>query len=468
MSSDSIPSAPENGVTFAQLDLIEPIQRALREKKYVVPTPIQAQAIPVLLAGSDLIGCAQTGTGKTAAFALPILQRLSLSRQRARPRCPKALILSPTRELTAQIGESFATYGRHLDLRHTVVFGGVGQQPQVSRLKQGVEILVATPGRMLDLCQQGYLSLQDVEIFVLDEADRMLDMGFITDVKKTIRMLPRNRQSLLFSATMPEAIRELTTTLLHEPKRIEVTPVASTAERVEQRVCIVSHADKPTMLMHLLETYNEGLVLVFSRTKHGANRIAERLIKSGVRANAIHGNKTQGARERALKDFRTGRARVLVATDIASRGIDVKGVELVVNFDLPEETEAYVHRIGRTARAGADGLAYSFCEPNEYREWIRIERLIRQSVPVYTDHPLCQPAPAKHQHQDKPKAQAQQKRPARPQHPRKPQRHEHSARPQHSAPAAEGAPAPEGHGHSKPKFAPRPARRNKRPPTNRY
>jgi ATP-dependent RNA helicase RhlE len=376
-------------VTFASLNLNAPILRALVDKAYLRPSPIQAQAIPPLLEGRDLIGCAQTGTGKTAAFALPILQRLTARPQPRAPRRPRALILTPTRELAAQIDESFANYGRHLPLRHTVIFGGVGEQPQIRALAAGVEIVVATPGRLLDLMEQGHALLDRVEIFVLDEGDRMLDMGFAPDVTRIIARLPARRQSLLFSATMPDAIRQLAQRFLHDPVRIEVTPVASTVDSVEQRVCHVDRRDKHRLLVHTLSRHRDGLALVFSRTKHGANRLADNLDRDGIPAAAIHGNKSQGARQRALEDFRTGRTRVLVATDIAARGIDVKGIALVVNFDIPNEPEAYVHRIGRTARMGASGLALSFCDPSE-RAWLRdIQRLIRLNIPVHTDHPFA-------------------------------------------------------------------------------
>jgi ATP-dependent RNA helicase RhlE len=376
-------------ITFASLNLAAPILRALVEKAYTHPSPIQAQAIPALLEGRDLIGCAQTGSGKTAAFALPILQRLAARPLPPTSRRPRALILTPTRELAAQIGENIALYGRHLTLRHTVIFGGVGEHPQIKALTAGVDIVVATPGRLLDLMERGYVALDRVEIFVLDEADRMLDMGFAPDVKRIIARLPPRRQSLLFSATMPEEIRDMANRLLRDPVRVDVAPAATTVESVEQRVCHVQRSDKHRLLVHTLQKHPKELVLVFSRTKHGANRIADNLERDGIQAAAIHGNKSQGARQRALEDFRAGRTRVLVATDIAARGIDVKGIALVVNFDIPEEPEAYVHRIGRTARMGAKGLAFSFCDPSENSSWRDILRLIRQTVPVYADHPFA-------------------------------------------------------------------------------
>jgi ATP-dependent RNA helicase RhlE len=351
--------------TFASLALAEPIQRALIEKNYTTPSPIQAQAIPYLLAGRDLIGCAQTGTGKTAAFALPILHLLSAQARPAVSQRPRALILTPTRELAAQITQNFDAYGKQLNLRYLVLFGGVGQTPQVQKLKRGVDILVATPGRLLDLYSQRHVSFDKVEIFVLDEADRMLDMGFVHDVKKVMALLPARRQSLLFSATMPPAIQELADRLLRDPVRVEVSPIASTAERIQQHICYVERNDKRMLLAHFLEEHPAGLVLVFVKMKHGANRLVEQLAKMGIGAEAIHGNKSQGARERALENFRSGRTRVLIATDIAARGIDVKGITLVVNYDIPNEPESYVHRIGRTARAGAEGLALAFCDSSE-------------------------------------------------------------------------------------------------------
>ena len=379
----------ESSVTFTSLNLAEPLLRALAEKNYTHPSPIQAQAIPHLLQGRDLFGCAQTGTGKTAAFALPILQLLDARPKQRVPGRPRVLILTPTRELAAQIGDNIALYGKNLRLKHAVIFGGVGQQPQVDRLAGGLDIVVATPGRLLDLMGQGAIHLDQIEIFVLDEADRMLDMGFAPDVRRVIQRLPQKRQSLLFSATMPQEIRDIAARLLRDPISIEVTPVATTAERIDQRIMHVDGANKHRLLVHVLEKHRDGLVLVFSRTKHGANRLVQKLDRDGIPAAAIHGNKSQGARTRALDDFRNGRTRVLIATDIAARGIDVKGIGLVVNFDLPNEPEAYVHRIGRTARAGADGLAISFCSPDE-REYLRdIQRLIRQDIPVHPDHPFA-------------------------------------------------------------------------------
>jgi ATP-dependent RNA helicase RhlE len=387
------PSAPAaaadaSTIHFSNLALIEPLQRALRDKNYTTPSPIQAKSIPFLLQGRDLIGIAQTGTGKTAAFALPILQRLAAHPAPVAPRRPRALILAPTRELAAQIGQSFSAYGKHLRLTNTVIFGGVGQHPQVQALGRGVDILVATPGRLQDLIQQRHVMLDHVEVFVLDEADRMLDLGFVHEIKRIITKLPPKRQSLLFSATMPVAIQELVATLVHNPARVEVTPVATTAERIDQQVAFVNRGDKIRLLAHLVNEHPKGLVLTFVRMKHMANKLVEQLAKSGIQAEAIHGNKSQGARTRALENFRSGRSRVLVATDIAARGIDVKGIELVVNYDLPEEPESYVHRIGRTARAGLDGKAIAFCDSSERDLLRQVERLIRRPIPVLKGHPF--------------------------------------------------------------------------------
>ncbi len=373
---------------FSDLGLAEPIQRALNARNHTTPTPIQARAIPELLKGRDVLGIAQTGTGKTAAFALPILQQLSRGFDHRKPRSPRALILAPTRELAIQIGDEFRAYGKHLHLRHTVIFGGVGQAPQVKALGRGVDVVVATPGRLLDLMNQRQISLGAVEHLVLDEADRMLDMGFVRDVRKIIAAMPRQRQSLLFSATMPDAVARLSGDILDNPMRIEVTPQATPIERIEQSVYHVNAPDKLALLATILKDPACSRVLVFSRTKHRANRIAERLEKWGVAADAIHGNKSQGARQRALKRFRAGEARVLVATDIAARGIDVDGVSHIINFELPNEPESYVHRIGRTARAGAGGAALSFCDPSE-RGYLRdIERLIRRRLTVVGEEPV--------------------------------------------------------------------------------
>ena len=374
--------------TFADLSLAEPILRALQQKDYTEPSPIQAQSIPHLLQGRDLIGIAQTGTGKTAAFALPILHRLAATPGPITPRRPRALILAPTRELAAQIAQSFGAYGKFLKLSHAAVFGGVSLSPQIRALSRGVDILIATPGRLMDLERQRHVSLDKVEIFVLDEADRMLDLGFVHEIKRIITKLPPRRQSLLFSATMPPAIKELAASLVHNPARVEVTPESPTVERIDQHLCFVDRNDKNKLLVHFIKQKPEGLVLVFVRMKHMANRLVEQLEKDGVLAEAIHGNKSQGARQRALENFRTGHRRVLVATDIAARGIDVKGITLVVNFDLPEEPESYVHRIGRTARAGRDGQAIAFCDRSERNLLRNIERMIRRPIPVLKGHPF--------------------------------------------------------------------------------
>ena len=372
--------------TFSDLGLIEPLLRALTAEGYSVPTPIQQQAIPMLLEGRDMLGIAQTGTGKTAAFALPILQRMAANRIKAAPRCPRALILTPTRELAVQIGEGFATYGKHLGFKRAVIYGGVGQGAQVSAMNAGVDILVATPGRLLDLMNQRHVNLQHVEFLVLDEADRMLDMGFIRDVKVIVSKIVAARQTLLFSATMPEAVMSLAKGILKNYERIEVTPQSTTVERIEQRVMFVARDDKRRLLSELLKDKAVTRALVFTRTKHAANRVAEHLIKSGVSADDIHGNKSQNARQRSLNDFKAGKARVLVATDIAARGIDVDGISHVINFELPADPESYVHRIGRTARAGAVGVAIAFCDADEVGDLRAIERTTRQAITVDTTH----------------------------------------------------------------------------------
>ncbi|MBI2343581.1 MAG: DEAD/DEAH box helicase [Deltaproteobacteria bacterium] len=374
--------------TFHGLKLAEPICKALQGEGYEHPTPIQLAAIPHLLAGRDLIGCARTGTGKTAAFALPMLQQLSTTQKKIPPRGARALILTPTRELAVQVGESFRTYGRYLRIDHALVFGGVGQGPQVKALRRGVDVLVATPGRLLDLINQGHASLAQIEIFVLDEADRMLDMGFLPDIKKVIAMLPAKRQTLLFSATMAPAILKLAEGLLVDPVKVAVDPPASTLTQIDERVLFVDEGNKRALLSELLKSEEITRALVFTRTKHGANRLVKQLEKSDIAARAIHGNKSQTARMAALQDFRTGRCRLLVATDVAARGIDVDGITHVINYDLPNEPESYVHRIGRTARAGASGIALSFCGGSE-RPFLRdIERLLKRSVPVCKDHPF--------------------------------------------------------------------------------
>jgi len=374
---------------FKDLNLIEPILRALNTEGYSTPTPIQEQSIPVALAGRDLLGCAQTGTGKTAAFAIPILQHLYAEKSNGqRTKGIRALILTPTRELAIQIDESIAAYGRHLGLKHLVVFGGVSQHPQTAALRSGTDILIATPGRLLDLMQQGYISLSNIEIFVLDEADRMLDMGFIHDVKKVIAKLPSKRQTLFFSATMPNEIATLADSILNEPVRVEVTPVSSTAQTIQQSIYFVEKTDKKHLLLHLLKDRSIERVLVFARTKHGSDKVVKDLANHGVPAEAIHGNKSQNARQRALSNFKSGATRVLVATDIAARGIDVDNLTHVINYELPNVPETYVHRIGRTGRAGASGTAFSFCDREE-REFLRdIQKLIGNSIPVVNEHPF--------------------------------------------------------------------------------
>jgi ATP-dependent RNA helicase RhlE len=372
--------------SFAELGLAEPLLRALAAEGYENPTPIQAKAIPHLLAGRDLLGLAQTGTGKTAGFALPTLQRLAEPRVARVAKHPRALVLAPTRELAIQVGESFAVYGRNLPLRRTVVFGGVGQKPQVDALARGIDILVATPGRLLDLMNQGHVRLDRVEVFILDEADRMLDMGFVRDVRKIVAMVPKQRQSLFFSATMPDEISGLAGSILKDPVRVEAARVSAPAERIDQRVMFVQAGDKRALLVDVLGDPAVKRALVFTRTKHGANRVAEQLGKSGIGVDAIHGNKSQNARQQALERFRSGRARVLVATDIAARGIDIDGITHVINFELPNEPESYVHRIGRTARAGAEGIAVSFCSPDEASYLRAIEKLTGRKLGVVAEH----------------------------------------------------------------------------------
>lgn len=374
-------------MTFNELNLIEPILRALEQEGYKKPTPIQEQAIPIVLKEKDLLGCAQTGTGKTAAFAIPILQLLHAHHAERTPRVIKTLILTPTRELAIQIGDSFAAYGRNLKLKHTVIFGGVPQGAQVQALKAGIDILIATPGRLLDLISQGYVHLKDISIFVLDEADRMLDMGFIHDVKKVVARLPLERQTLFFSATMPAEIQKLANTILVRPEKVEVTPVSSTAETITQAVYFVDKKDKRQLLAHVLNDPSIGRVLVFTRTKHGADKVVKDLQKVGISAEAIHGNKSQNARQRALGNFKDGNIRALIATDIAARGIDVDLLSHVINYEIPEVPETYVHRIGRTGRAGASGIAFSFCDNEEQADWRNIEKLIGMKIPVVKDHP---------------------------------------------------------------------------------
>jgi ATP-dependent RNA helicase RhlE len=384
MLNQSVPSPIAGG--FDTLNLISPICRAVNEEKYTSPTPIQTEAIPHLLQGRDLLGCAQTGTGKTAAFALPILQRLAEYKDKPRHKEVRSLILTPTRELALQIEESFRVYGRYMKFNQAVVFGGVSIKNQIRTLSRGVDVLVATPGRLLDLFNQGCLRMDKVDVFVLDEADQMLDMGFLPDVKKIFNEIPKTSQTVLFSATLPTEIVRLTQNFLKDPIKISVAPPSSTVEKVDQRIMFVDRDNKSALLESILEDESVYRVLVFTRTKHGANRVAKNLSKKRIRTEAIHGNKSQAARMQALNKFRSGHVRVLVATDVASRGLDVDGITHVINYELPKEAESYVHRIGRTARAGATGIALSFCDSEE-RGYLRgIERTINQSVTVDKDH----------------------------------------------------------------------------------
>lgn len=375
-------------MTFKELGIIEPVLKAIRAEGYTTPTPIQEQSIPILLRRKDLLGCAQTGTGKTAAFAIPILQHLIFDRQRNNgPRKIRALIVTPTRELAIQIADSFTVYGKYTGIHNTVIYGGVKQHAQTKALRYGIDALIATPGRLLDLMQQGYVSLKDIQYFVLDEADRMLDMGFIHDIRKILAKLPTKRQSLFFSATMPKDIVDLSHKILGNPEKIIIKPEQTTAEKVEQAVYFVRKKAKPKLLIHLLQTDSITSTIVFSRTKHGANKIVKELGKADIIAEAIHGNKSQGARQKALSNFKSGIIKVLVATDIAARGIDIEEVSHVINFDLPNIPETYVHRIGRTGRASKSGIALSFCDAEE-REFLRdIQKLIEQKIPVIEEHP---------------------------------------------------------------------------------
>ncbi|NLX09578.1 MAG: DEAD/DEAH box helicase [Chloroflexi bacterium] len=396
-----VDSTPESAPSFADLSLSADLLQAVTEAGYVTPTPIQVQAIPYVLAGRDLLGCAQTGTGKTAAFALPILQRLAGSTPASQPqrdsrrgrrtqaaRAVRVLILSPTRELAIQIADSFSAYGRHTGLTNAVIYGGVGQNPQVEALRHGVDILIATPGRLLDLMGQGVVRLDDVEVLVLDEADRMLDMGFIRDVRRILKAVPTERQTLLFSATLPAEIVDLADSILRSPVEVSVAPEQPTVEAIEQAVYFVPKKQKQALLEHVLRDQSLKRVLVFTRTKHGANKVVKLLARAGIQAEPIHGNKSQTTRQRALQNFRAGTTRVLVATDVVARGIDVEDISLVVQFDLPSEPETYIHRIGRTGRAGAAGLAVAFCAEDEQPYLRDIEKLIRMRLPVQRDHPF--------------------------------------------------------------------------------
>lgn len=374
---------------FSDLGLINPLQKAIDTEGYTTPTPIQAQAIPIVLQGIDLLGVAQTGTGKTAAFSIPILQLLEVNKVPHKGRKTiKALIVTPTRELAIQIGDSLAAYGAYTNLKHTVIFGGVKQGKQTDALHNGVDILVATPGRLLDLIGQKFINLSHIQLFVLDEADRMLDMGFIHDIKKLLVLLPKKRQSLFFSATMPPDIQKLADTILINPQKVEVTPVSSTADTINQSVYFVEKNDKNALLLHLLKTEPIETVLVFTRTKHGADKIVKVLQKNDIKSAAIHGNKAQNARQRALDDFKNKTNRVLVATDIAARGIDVDSLAYVINYELPNVSETYVHRIGRTGRAGANGTAFSFCDAEERAYLKDIQKLIGKQIPVVSEHPF--------------------------------------------------------------------------------
>ncbi len=378
-------------MTFEKLNLIEPILAALKEKNYTTPTPIQQQTIPLILNNHDVLGCAQTGTGKTAAFAIPIIQHIQKMEAGQKGKCTlRALIVTPTRELAIQIDDNIKSYSKHTFVRHAVIFGGVKQHQQVNQLKNGVHVLTATPGRLLDLISQGILSLDTIRLFVLDEADRMLDMGFINDIKKLLKLLPEKRQSLFFSATMPKSIVALSQSILNNPKKVEVNPVSSTAETIQQFVYKTNKKSKPELLLHILENEDIDQVLVFSRTKHGADRIVRNLKKKNISSAAIHGDKAQNQRQKALGDFKEGKIRVLVATDIAARGIDIDKLKYVINYDIPNESESYVHRIGRSGRAGEDGIALSLCEPEELDYLNDIEKLIGQKLKLIHDHPFPQ------------------------------------------------------------------------------
>jgi len=375
-------------MTFNDLNLIEPILKALKTEGYTTPTPIQEQAIPIVLQRRDLLGCAQTGTGKTAAFSIPILQLLYQDRlQHKEQKTIKALILTPTRELAIQINESMAAYGRHTGLKHLVIFGGVSQNPQVDALRRGVDILVATPGRLLDLMNQRFIHLEHIKMLVLDEADRMLDMGFVNDVKKVIAKVPVKRQTLFFSATMPKEIQHLADSILTNPERVEVTPVSSTADTIQQELYYVQKSDKRDLLAHILKDKDIKTALVFTRTKHGADKVVKDLHRLKITAEAIHGNKSQNARQRALTNFKNRDTRVLIATDIAARGIDIDELTHVINYEIPNIPETYVHRIGRTGRAGANGIAYSFCDAEEIAYIKDIHKLIGKQIPVNEEHP---------------------------------------------------------------------------------
>ena len=432
---------------FTDLGLADPLLKALEAEGYTSPTPIQEQSIPHLLEGRDMLGLAQTGTGKTASFALPILQRLDQIKQRAMPKSTRVLVLTPTRELAVQVGQSFKTYGCHYRLRHALVFGGVGMVPQIKTMAGGVDILVATPGRLLDLMNQGAIRLDSVEVLVLDEADRMLDMGFILPIRKIVAAMPKSRQTVLFSATMPDSIVGLANSVLHTPVRVEITPESTTVDKIEQKVMFVDRENKRPLLTEMFACKTVERALIFTRTKHGANRVAEMLEKAGVPSDAIHGNKSQGARQKALADFKDGRIRALVATDIAARGIDVDGITHVINFELPNEPESYVHRIGRTARAGASGIALSMCDADEVSYLRQIEKTIRQAVPVDYEHAYHAPHIASRGAGGKPKPPVRHQRSPQPldtypQQARGGKPHgEHTAKPRDGAKPSGGRPA---------------------------
>jgi len=388
-------------MTFKDLQLIEPILKALINEGYSVPTPIQEKAIPVLLKGEDVLGCAATGTGKTAAFSIPVIQKLhieseypaekNLNKAKSNRKPIKALVLTPTRELASQIGDSFSAYGKFTSLKHTVIYGGVSQKSQTEALRRGVDILVATPGRLLDLVNQGYVNLRYVDFFILDEADRMLDMGFINDIKRVVNLIPENRQTLLFSATMPVEIADLAESLLKNPVRIDIIPEATTVDLIDQHLYFADKADKTSLLIDLLNNDNVDSALVFSRTKHGADKLSKNLYKAGIGCDAIHGNKSQNARQKTLQNFKRKKTRVLIATDIASRGIDISQISHVINYDLPEDAETYVHRIGRTGRAGKSGKAISFCDSGELGLLKSIQKLIGKEINVVKGHDFeCQ------------------------------------------------------------------------------
>lgn len=378
---------PRITMNFKSLHLVPELLLAITETGYETPTPIQEQSIPIVLEGHDLLGCAQTGTGKTASFAIPTLQRLFQSHKEQKRKKIRALIITPTRELAVQIDESFSIYGKHLPLKNTVIFGGVKQHGQVRKLKSGIDILTATPGRLIDLIEQEYIDLSHLEIFILDEADRMLDMGFIRDIKRIREYLPEERQSLFFSATMPKNIVKLAETFLYKPKTVTITPVSSTAETVQQKLYMVDKENKKVLLTHVLKNEDIASALVFTRTKYGANKITDFINKAGITAEAIHGNKSQNARQNALNNFKDKKTRVLVATDIAARGIDIDDLSHVINFEIPNEPETYVHRIGRTGRAQKDGIALSFCDRDELKYMHDIHSLIKKAIPLTDDHP---------------------------------------------------------------------------------